>query len=148
MEVPSAWTDRPSGSFMFAGEEVGPSMGASTDFGAWVDGFEVPGAYLAASSELAQRYPDDVEDRVLDDNDQSGRCEYQGRQDGYDDGVFTGKRDVYTNCDGTGNEYHVYAVTPEDRSFVVLLQVTLTGEADAEAERRILETFNVAGDNL
>ncbi len=148
-EVPSSWTDVASGTFTTSnGDEVGPAMGASTDRERWVDTFEVPGMYLAASAELAERYPDDVEDRVLDDNDQSGRCEYEGRQDDYSDGKYTGKYDIYTNCDGTGNEYHVLAAVPEDRSFVVLLQSTVTSDGDREAEQRILDTFDVDPDKL
>jgi serine protease Do len=144
MEVPVEWADqRLSGSFEFEGEDVGPSMGAAFDYDAWINSFSESGAYMAASSSLAQQFGEGVEDAVLDANDFSGTCEYDGRFEDYDDGVYTGKYDIWTNCEGTGSEFHVLAAVPEDRSFVILVQVAVVNEADAEAEERILETFTV-----
>jgi serine protease Do len=142
MDVPTEWTDvRTSGNFIFEDEGVGPSMGASTNYEDWLASFDVPGAYLAASSSLAQTYPNDVVDRVLDHEDFSGSCDYDGRSE-YSDSVYTGQLDIWNNCDGT-SQYHVIAAVPEDRSFVVLLETTITSDADLEAEKQIINTFDV-----
>ncbi|ABG03378.1 peptidase S1 and S6, chymotrypsin/Hap [Rubrobacter xylanophilus DSM 9941] len=145
MEVPAAWSDvRTGGSLKLDGESLGPAMLASTDAQRWIDTFEVPGVYFAASSRLAERFPENPVEQILDlpEYDFSGTCRYEGRE-GYQDSKFTGAVDTYTGCDGTDNAFQIYAATPPDGSYVVVLQAVITSEADLDGLQRTLATFDV-----
>lgn len=143
MDVPSAWTDVVNGNFELNDTDVGVSMGAAADYDAYVSSFKEPGAYMAASSSLAQEHPDDVEEVVLEDRDFAGACTKDGRYDDYDDGTYTGKYEVWVNCDGGNNAFSVLAAVPQDRSFVVLVETNMVNEGDLDAQKKIWNTFEV-----
>jgi hypothetical protein len=88
VEVPSRWEvitgedseEEGSSWSLFGGENVGASITASTDLDAWHNMSGVPGMYIVASRELAQKYTDD-QLVTSGPNDFSSSCDPGSRQD-------------------------------------------------------------------
>jgi len=103
----------------------------------------VPGVFFGASRLLAQSYN---EDRLL--NELLGfadQCTYEGRFD-YEDPLYTGFFDLYTNCGGVRTTLINLAAVPWHRAFIMLIHVKVMNQADLEALDHILDTFEVIGD--
>ncbi len=149
VEVPSGWevitgeeSEAGSSWSSFGDENVNSSITASTDLDAWQNTSGVPGVYLVASRELAQRYTDD-ELVVSGPNDFSASCERGSRQN-FDRHPYSGRMQAWKNCAGNGEANLVtLAAAPEGRECVVVLQIGMYGEADVEAGQHILDTFEV-----
>ncbi len=142
MSIPSEWSAI-DGSIWVAGEEeVGPGIVATTDMERWNNGWDVPGIFFGASSTLRADY--DV-NGLLDAFDFAEACTYDARYE-YEDPLYTGAYDLYSDCGGESNTFVVLAAEPEDGAYIMLLQVVVITDADAEALDTILNTFQVVGD--
>jgi serine protease Do len=141
MMIPAEWSETQGGPWLIEGTEYGPSITAAPDIDAWVNGWATPGIFFGASTTLRADF--DVQ-TMLDANDFSGVCTYDARYD-YEDPLYVGAYDLYTECGGEGSTFVVLAAEPADGAFIMLLQVVLVGEADAEALDQILNTFQVIG---
>jgi serine protease Do len=102
----------------------------------------MPGVFFGASETLAQSY--DISG-MLDTITFSGDCTYDGRFE-YQDPLYTGIYDLYSDCGGVGTSIINLSAMPEDGSFIVLLQIVVTSDADLDALDHILDTFEVVGD--
>lgn len=142
LNVPAEWAEVQGGAWVIDGTEVGPSITASSDIDAWIEGWATPGMFFAASSSLRSQY--DVPG-MLDANDFNEVCTYDDRFD-YEDPLYIGAYDLYTECGGEGSTFVVLAAEPADGAYIMLLQVVLVSEADAEALDQILNTFQVVGE--
>lgn len=147
VEVPESWSDTTGGPWAqeeLGGEELGPSIVAAPDIQGFNDSYDVPGVFFAASSSILEQFPDDPANAILDEDflDFSSDCEYEGRTE-YDDGIYVGQQDTYTNCGGTEAEQVNIVAQPEDGSYAVLVQVTIPDEEAREAADKIYETFVV-----
>jgi hypothetical protein len=132
-EVGSSWSS-------FGYENISSSITASTDLDAWQNTSGVPGVYIVASRNLAQRYTDD-ELVVSGPNDFSTSCDRGSRRD-FDRHPYSGRMQAWKDCAGNGEANLVtLAAAPEGRECVVVLQIGMYGEADVEAGQRILDTF-------
>jgi serine protease Do len=141
-ELPAPWTDVKTGQWSRNDETVGVRIGASTDYATWVDGYTVPGVFLAASQSLAG---EDVgalldADRATFEKD----CTFDSRKD-FDAAGYVGVFDLYTDCAGTGNAFVELAVKPADGSHLVFLQLVAVGDRDLTAADHIIETLTVKG---
>lgn len=141
MSVPADWNDTQGAAWLINGVEYGPSITASTDIQAWVDGWATPGVFFGASSDLRAEY--DV-NSLLDAGDFSSVCTYDGRYD-YEDPLYVGVYDLYVECGGEGSTFIQLAAEPADGAFIMLLQIVLVSEADLEALDQILNTFQAVG---
>ena len=148
VEVPSGWevmtgedSEARSSWSSFGDENVGSSITASTDLDTWHNTSGVPGVYIVASRDLAQRDTDDGL-VVSGPNDFSASCERGSRRD-FDRHPYSGRMQTWKNCAGNGEEANLVTLSaaPEGRECVVLLQIGMYGEADVEAGQRILDTF-------
>jgi hypothetical protein len=134
-EARSSWSS-------FGDENVGSSITASTDLDTWHNTSVVPGVYIVASRDLAQRHTDD-ELVVSGPNDFSASCDRGSRRD-FDRHPYLGRMQAWKNCAGNGEaDLVTLAAAPEGRECVVVLQIGMYGEADVEAGQRILDTFEV-----
>ena len=79
-------------------------------------------------------------DELLDAFDYSDGCTYDGRTD-YQDSLYTGKYDVWTDCGDGGSVFIVLAAEPEDQSFLTLITFQAVTEADLDALDKVLDTF-------
>ena len=143
-EVPSEWGDRYTGydgtfegEDVEAGEGLGPAITASTDMNAWATGGPVPGMYMLASKDLAQEYD---EDQLVDSSLKDlSSCAAGERQD-FDRPPYSGKIQTW-DCRGDGSTIFKLGATPESRECAIVLQVKTYSEAQREAARHVLATF-------
>jgi len=142
MDVPTEWSDVNGIPWEFEGQTVGAAIVAAGNLDDFYNTWSEPGVFFGASHVLAQSMN---EDGLLDVNDFSAECEYEGRFE-YQDPLYTGLYDQYRNCGGVGTVFINLAAVPESRAYVILVQVQIVSEADLEALDRILDTFNVVGE--
>ncbi len=139
-EIPTEWSDVSKGNWTEAGSVIGLKIGASSDYQAWLDGWDVAGLFMGVSADLADT---DV-GAYLDDNMFSETCTYEGRKD-FDFGGYVGKFDIYRKCGGTQNSYYQVAVKPADGSFFVFVQFVAVNDRDTAAADHAIETLVVTG---
>ncbi|MBN1815040.1 MAG: serine protease, partial [Anaerolineae bacterium] len=143
MAIPAEWSDWNGEAWRIDDRVVGGAIRASSNLSAFYDTWTEPGVFFGASRMLAQTM-NEQSILDLDTYDFSGDCEYQGRNT-YQDVVYTGLYDYYTNCGGVGTEFAILAAVPENRAFLILLQVQIVSQADLEAVDKILSSFEVIG---
>ncbi len=142
MEVPQEWNDVTGFPWEENGEIIGASIVASSNIDDFYNSYSTPGVFFGASRVLAQTYD---AAGLLDLFDFTDGCTYDGRYD-YEDPLYTGLYDFYTDCGGVGTIVVNLAAMPEDQSLIILLQLQVVSEADLDAADRILNTFQVIGD--
>jgi serine protease Do len=140
MSVPVEWSDVSGVPWVEDGVELGVSLLASPDLQGWYETWGVPGVFFGASKTLIGEVD---EAGLLDRNDFTADCVYDDRYD-YQDPLYTGLFDVWADCGGQGSVLVVVAAVPDDRSFIMLLQVIAITDADFDALDTIIDTF-VAG---
>jgi serine protease Do len=137
LEVPSSWSDVDGDAL----DGAFPALVAAPSIAGFSDTWDVPGVLIAASS----TFDSGNHNANLDEFDQSAACTSSGKQD-YDDGVYTGRFEVWESCGGTDTSILTVSASPSDGAFVILVLVQIVTEADLEAVDRIIETFFVVGD--
>lgn len=144
VEIPTAWGDTSSGSWVSGGEEMANSIAltAAPNIDDFLNTWTSPGVFLGASRQLAQQMG---AAQLLDQTTFNQSCTYGGRAE-YSDALYTGLYDTWTSCGGTNTVLIVVAFQPEDSSFLGMVQVQVVSEADLEALDRILDSFVVQGD--
>ena len=80
--------------------------------------------------------------RLADLAPAEGECTDEGIQD-YDDGIYTGLFQMFTDCDGTTAGYVTVAAVPADNSFTAVVAMQLVSDADLEVLDQVLATFTV-----
>jgi serine protease Do len=142
ISIPDAWSDISGIPWERDGGNIGVSIVAAPDLQGWYDTWEVPGVFFGASRSLIAELD---ETALLDSNDFSGSCTFDSRNE-YSDALYTGSYDLWVDCDGLATTMVVVAAVPEDRSFIMLLQVIAVSDADFDALDTILNTFVASGD--
>ena len=136
MEVPSSWSDvdgRAWGDDDPFGFAVRAAPNLDDFFGTW----SMPGVFFGASDEL-----DLTENELLDEFTYDSSCTYDGR-DVYEDTLYTGYYDLWSDCGDAESVYIVLSASPEDRSFIILVSVQVVSDADLDALDSILNSFVV-----
>ncbi|MCA9991231.1 MAG: trypsin-like peptidase domain-containing protein [Anaerolineales bacterium] len=136
VEVPEQWTDTNGAAWTRDGEEIGVAVSAAPNLDDFLSTWDVPGVFFGASAQI------EAPDSLLDGFDFSGSCDYGGRNP-YEDPLYAGVYDLWTNCGGQDTLYIVLAATPEDQSFVILVAVQVVSDADLDALDHILNSFIV-----
>ena len=141
MQVPTAWIDINGAQWEEESRVIGNSIAAAPDLDDFYETWDTPGVFFGASEVLWQEtaYGD-----LLDENDFSDFCAYDDRYD-YEDAVYLGEYDVWTDCGGTDTALVVLEAYPAGAEFVVLVQVQVVTDADLEALDTILATFDATG---
>lgn len=143
-DIPSEWSDVDGGSYTDDAGNLLFDVSAAPDLSGFWSSWNVPGVSVTASSDLA--YYETVESAL--DNLQDtylGSCEYGGREV-YTDPIFVGFYDIYLNCGGVGTTVVALAATPDDLSYLVLVQFQAVADRDFDALDVVLNTFNVIGE--
>lgn len=144
IEVPNEWSDMSSMPWNFEGSDIGVSIAASPDLTAFSN-YQDSGVLFRASEELAKAggYV-----QVLDYEKASyvNVCKYDSRLD-YDDGVYRGKADKWTRCNGVNNTLYVISAIPKaaPTSVIIEVHVLMTRDADQAALDQIISSFEVIG---
>jgi serine protease Do len=116
--------------------DFGPSLYAAPNLESFLGTYDTPGAVIEAT---ASRGAADIE-LTLDELDFSSECTYQGRSE-YNDSLYFGSLDTYSECGGTGTAVFVVAVTPEDGSFLARLVIQAVEPRDLDAADQIFNSF-------
>ena len=146
-EVPEAWADIDADPVEGSEGVPYPSLVASTDRSAFPSSYGAPGVMFRALP-TDDRTPDDL----LDDAAPSeGDCRDGGRFD-YDDGVFLGRYQVWSACQGTNAVRVILAIrplgpnaVPGEEGWTVVTTVQALTTADLDALDQIWATFDLIG---
>jgi serine protease Do len=130
-DVPVEWSDVDG-----APSDGNPSLYAAPDIGGFLGSFDTPGVIIEV---LAGRTSADV-DFTLDELDLGEQCTYQGREP-YQDSLYTGSLDLWTDCGGTAYTVFTVAVSPEDGASLARLLIGAAAPRDLDAADRIFNTF-------
>lgn len=139
--VPVEWSDTNGVPWTMDNEELGYGVSASSDLDAYRNTWTTPGMFFGASARLAEQH---TPSSFLDSFNLSNDCTYDGRSD-YEDALYTGFYDTYSNCGGQGSRFIVLAVEPEAGNVLLLVQGQLVSDADTDAFNRILDSFIYTG---
>lgn len=144
-EVPTVWDDTDGRSWVFDEETVGSALSAAPNYDDFLNTYDTPGVFFGASQVLAERFTvDSLLDRFKGNNDELD-CTYQGR-DTYEDALYTGQYDYYSDCGDIGSTIIDLVAEPEDQSFLMWLNIQVVDDADLEALDHLLNSFQVIGD--
>jgi serine protease Do len=143
VRVPTAWSDINGAAWVMDDETIGVSVSASSDLEAYNNSWSTAGIFFGGSTVLAAEM--DAEG-LLDLWDYSNDCEEAERFE-YDDAIYVGYYDLWTNCADEGHIFVVLAAAPaEGDEVLVLLQVAIpSGESEAALEQ-ILDSFDINPD--
>jgi serine protease Do len=130
--VPAEWSDVNGA----PNPDFGPSLFAAPDLESFLGTYNTPGVIIEAT---ASRGAAEVE-LTLDELDFSSECTYLGRSE-YNDSLYFGSLDSYSDCGGTSTSVFVVAVTPEDGSFLARLVIQAVEPRDLDAADEIFNTF-------
>ena len=141
VEVPAEWADVDGSNWIGDdGTVLGSSLYASTSIDGYNTTYATPGMQILAGA----FFGDTAMTELLDLVDYSSDCTYDGRFD-YEDPLFTGAYDQYSNCSDVGSVIIVLAAEPAAKNYSVVVQVQVVTDADLDALDHILNTFNVIG---
>ena len=87
-------------------------------------------------------HPSSLDETLAEFAPAEGECTDAGIED-YDDGVYTGRFQTFTDCDGTGTVYVTVAAVPADNSFTAIVVMQLVSDADLEVLDQVFATFTV-----
>jgi serine protease Do len=119
-------------------EEIGPALTAAPDLDAWYDTWGTPGVFIGASAMFSTGVGE-----TLDMLDFGDSCILEGRYE-YDDGVYTGLYDFYTDCGAEGSLFFNVVAEPADQSWLASVQIIALTDADLAAADEIFATFVVS----
>jgi len=139
VEVPVEWADVDGSPYPLQdGTEI-PDVAASSDLGAFLETYDVPGVEVSATDISVIDVPTAMTELA------PAECTSAGSE-AYDDPVFEGEIEFFTDCAGTGTIYVLLAATykPEPER-IALMQAQITADRDFDAIVRVLDTFNFTG---
>lgn len=139
VEVPAAWDDLEGSAWVVDDNEVGVRLMAAPDLKAMTGGWDTPGLFFGASADLAEK---NTPEEMLDNIDYGDACEYSGREE-IPDGFYTGHFDTWTDCGDAKSTAVVVALVPENKAYIVQLEIYTVSEADLKALDHILDSFAV-----
>jgi serine protease Do len=134
VSIPTAWTDVNGAN----NPDFGPSIWASPDIQGWQETWAVPGIIVESAPDLTSA---DIP-ALLETRDFSEVCVDQGASP-YDDGLYAGTIQVYSDCGGSDTVYVVVAASPLDPAldYLVRVEIQAVTPADLDAADQALNTF-------
>ncbi len=143
VDVPSAWTDINGGTWTYNGREIGVAISAAPNLENFRNNFRAEGVFFGASGTFAQIIGH-IE--LLDYYTVAYKknCTFVGRFN-YNDGVYRGQYDTYTNCGGKGgyDSYVLGAREIKDPSTKLILVEIQAFPGDTATRDQIWGTFYV-----
>jgi len=146
IEIPEAWSEVDGSPWIDGGDVIGASIWASTNLQDFSNSWGAPGVTFNVSDDLA-RLGGYVQLLDIYRETYLKSCKLDNRYE-YEDSAFRGKYDVFESCGGPGGPSElVLTAVPKDDStaYLILVEVTVVTDADLEALDRILASFDVVG---
>lgn len=138
VDIPDTWVDVDGSAEEINGVPA-PSVWASPNMQGFVETWGTPGMRFAVTD---QYHSADIGSAL--DSIAPADCVSAGRFD-YSDPLYVGQYEMFTDCGGTASQYFVVASVPADDSYLAVVAVQVTGDADLHALDQILATFQVVG---
>ena len=143
-EVPATWDDTDDSTWVFDEEVVGSALSAAPNYDDFLNTYDVPGVFFGASEVLTERFTvDSLLDRFKGNNEGLD-CTYDGRES-YEDALYTGSYDTYSDCGDIGSTIIDLVAEPEDQSFLMWLNIQVVDDNDLDALDHVLSSFQVIG---
>jgi serine protease Do len=126
VDVPDYWNDVNGSAWTFDDEVIGVAVNAAPSLSDFSSYYDSEGVFFGASDTFAQiggyvQFLDYYKSFYVDD------CTWEGRYD-YNDGVYRGKYDIYTDCGGP-NDYETYVLSAVDivdpTSKIILVEASI-----------------------
>jgi len=142
VEVPTAWSGHDGSPLENNGASY-PRVIATGDLNGFAANFTTSGAFVVSLA--GEQFPatDATLTSLLNGIEATAACPNATGREDYSDGLYTGRYELLTNCDGTDASFAGVVAAPEDGSFTVFVGVQLAVDADFEALDRILASFVV-----
>lgn len=139
LDVPVEWNEIDGRTYFDdQGNEVF-DVTASGNLDGFFNTYDVPGVIVAASRDFAASGNElDLLQEFFDTLSQD--CTYEETL-AYDDGLYTGELDRFTNCGTSGAQAIVLGAVPSNRAFVIGVYVQAVEDRDVQAATRALDTF-------
>ncbi len=135
VDVPADWTVIP----VPGSQDLGPAVAASADGTDFTAGFTTAGMfYVATKNEVA-----DI-DALFPVFVREG-CTAEAIAD-YDDGVFKGRFQTFSQCGGTDSFYTVIIAKPPEENYTAIVEVQVPTAEDEPALEQIEKSFNANAD--
>ncbi|MCP5027404.1 MAG: trypsin-like serine protease [Actinomycetia bacterium] len=132
VSVPAEWNDT-DGS---ANPDFGPSIYAAPNLTGFLDTWDTPGIIIESSP---TRTVDDL-DATLAEIDLTGSCVFEG-VDVYEDPLYFGSLELWSDCGGTGAITVVLVAAPLDGNFLIRMFIQAIEPRDLVAADEALATF-------
>lgn len=139
VEIPVDWADVDTRLAVRGDREV-PGIWASTDLEALGSGYETPGIQVDLRTATA---PERLFELLDADNVTEESCDPPQRFD-YDDGLYQGTAELWTNCSDTGAALLELVVLRAGNQYVTV-EVQMLTDADVDAALRALSSFTAVG---
>ncbi len=143
VDVPNTWTDFSGGAWMYDDQDIGVAISAAPSLSDFENYYDVEGLFFGASNTFAQiggyvEFLDYYTDAYSSD------CTYDGRFD-YNDGLYRGKYDQYSDCGGAGgfDAYVLSAVDINNPTSKIILVEVQTYPDDLDTVNQIMSSFYV-----
>jgi len=143
VDVPDYWTDFNGSPWTFNDQDIGVAITAAPSLSDFYDYYNAEGVFFGASDTFAQiggyiEFLDYYTDTYR------GDCTLEGRFD-YNDGLYRGKYDFYSNCGGASG-YDAYVLSAVDivepTSKIILVEIQVY-PGDTATVEQIMGTFYV-----
>ena len=138
VEVPATWSDVDGTPRDGADGTPIPSIAASPDLASFYGTWDTPGVEVLATASS----PGDDLGALLDDLGSGAECVDAGREP-YEDDLYSGLSQYYSDCGDTGAALAAIVAQPPDGSFIVAVIVQMTSEADLAVLDQVVRTFIV-----
>ncbi len=143
VDVPDYWTDVLGSSWNFEGEDIGVAISAAPSLSDFQSFYDAEGLFFGASDTFA-KYGGYVQFLDYYTDGYSGDCTLVGRYD-YNDGLYRGKYDAYSNCGGVDgyDAYVLSAVDIVDPTAAIILLEIQSFPGDSATVEQIWSSFYV-----
>jgi hypothetical protein len=143
VDVPDYWTEVDGSAWVYNGTNIGVAISAAPNLSDFNNYYSAEGMFFGASDTFAQ-IGGYVQFLDFYTGTYSGNCTLNGRYD-YNDGIYRGKYDQYSNCGGIGG-YDAYVLCAVDianpTSKIILVEIQTTPN-DINTVNQIWGTFLV-----
>jgi serine protease Do len=136
--VPNEWTDVDTAPLTFDDGTQAPFIKASTDIATFDSSWDAPGLFYAALT-----YTEDIPGTIALVAPSEDQCTTDNGVTDYDDGVFTGQYQFWSDCGASAASYVALVANPGDASYTAVIAVQILTDADWEALDTAFATFNV-----
>jgi hypothetical protein len=132
IDIPDRWLEVHSAAWVYQGEAIGATFSAAPNLASFSADKNAPGLLFASAQDYTQwggylQFMDAYTSLY------SQACKFESRVD-YNDSVFRGKLDRYTNCDDRpGGEVYVLAAVPLDEAIAALVVIVVQWPNGEEA---------------